>query len=194
LSIDSENTFPFQGHIIYGSTLEAIIKEARRIEENALYTSKAHFVCAQGCENLNLWIGIPTVILAAIAGALAFTNFLTVIAGVLSIIIAILTGIATFLNLKDKSRDHQNAGNKYDSLLTRVRIFRAIDCRQNQSEEVSTEKLKDLSRERDRLNADCPQPSKKCYKRAKEGIEAGEAEYKVDKDESDKPSDMPLAK
>jgi len=36
---------------------EAIIKEAKRIEENCLYTSKGHFAVAQFWSNFHLWLG-----------------------------------------------------------------------------------------------------------------------------------------
>ena len=54
-------------------TKEAIIKEAKRIEENCLHTSKGHFVVAGFWSNFHLWLGIPTVILATIAGTSALS-------------------------------------------------------------------------------------------------------------------------
>lgn len=165
-------------------TLEAIIKEAKRIEENCLYTSKSHFVVAHFWTNFHLWLGIPTAVLAVMAGTIAFASFKygNSIAGVLSIIIAILSAIATFLNPKECSNTNSIAGNNYDSLLTRTRIFWTIDCRREESIEILADKLKELSTERDRLNRECSQPPKWAYKRAKKGIEEGEAEYKVDKE------------
>ncbi len=166
--------------------LEAIITEAGRIEENALYTSKQHFITAQRWEKFHIWVGVPTVILAALAGTFAFTNYksLNILAGILAISVAILTGITTFLNPKERARGYFLAGNSYDSLLTRVRIFRTIDCRREEPEESLSDQLKQFSSERDRLNRECPQPSARAYKKAKESIEAGKAEYKVDKSDS----------
>lgn len=165
-------------------TLAAIIREAKRIEENSLHTSKSHFVVAHFWERFHLWIGIPTVILAAVAGTIAFAAFKygNVVAGVLSILVTVLSAVATFLNPKQCAIAHQKAGNDYDSLLTCVRIFWTIECRREESVDILADKLKDFSRERDRLNRDCPQPSRWAYTRAKKGIEEGEAEYKVDKE------------
>lgn len=165
--------------------LEGIVKEAKRIEENCLYTSRSHFVMAHLWTNFHLWIGVPTIILAAIAGAIAFAQFPghNIIAGFLAIIIAILTGITTFLNPKERANIHLTAGNNYDSLLSRVRIFRTIDCWRENPEELLANRLRDFSEQRDRLNRDSPQPLKWAYKKAKKGIEEGEANYRVDKDE-----------
>jgi len=143
-------------------TYEAIVKEAKRIEENCLYTSKSHFAAAHFWTNFHLWIGIPTAILAAIAGAIALAEFQhhNVVAGAISIIVAILTAVATFLNPKENSKSYLTAGNNYDSLLTRVRIFWTIDCRRENSIELLSDRIRDFSQERDRLNRDSPQPPK----------------------------------
>lgn len=49
-------------------TKEEIIKESKRIEEGLLYSSKGHFAAAHFWNNFHLWIGIPMVLLSAIAG------------------------------------------------------------------------------------------------------------------------------
>ena len=167
-------------------TLEAIVKEAKRIGENCLYTSKSHFVAEHFWNNFHLWIGIPTMILAAVAGTIVFADVPNnnLIAGIISIAVTILTAITTFLNPKESSNTHHTAGSNYDSLLTRVRIFWTIDCRVEESIDVLTSKLRDFSEQRERLNHDCSQPPKWAYRIAKKGIEEGEADYKVDQEDT----------
>lgn len=165
-------------------TTDAIIKEAKRIEENCIHTSKSHFVVAHVWTNFHLGTGIPTAVLAATAGTVAFASFQysNILAGVLSIIVCILSAVTTFLNPKECSNIHLTAGNNYDSLLTSVRIFRTVECRKQNSVDLLADQLKDFSTRRDQLNRDCPQPPKWAYKKAKKGIDAGEAEYRVDKE------------
>jgi hypothetical protein len=50
------------------------------------------------------------------------------------------------------------------------------------SDVILTQRLKTHSEKRDRLNRECPQPFKWAYKKAKKGIEEGEAEYFADKE------------
>ena len=171
-------------------TLEAIIAEAKRIEENCLYTSKSSFVVAHFWSRFHLWVGIPTAVLATIAGTIAFASFQygNTIAGILSIIVTVLSAMATFLNPKECSNAYLKAGNDYDSLLSRVRIFRTIQCRREQSVDILADKLNDFANERDRLNHDCSQPPKWAYKKAKKGIEEGEASYEVDKESAASPA------
>jgi hypothetical protein len=163
-------------------TKEAIIKEAKRLEENILYTSKGHFVASHFWSHFHLWIGVPTVILAAIAGTISFAQFENhnIITGILAIIVVILTSITTFLNPKERADTHFLSGNKYDSLLSRIRIFWTIECRNENSENILTDNLKVLAHERDRLNRECPQVPKLAYLKAKKGIEEGEATFQVD--------------
>ncbi len=160
---------------------EEIIKEAKRLYENCLFTSKSHFIEARFWQNLHLWVGIPTVIVAGIAGTLAFAD-VRQIAGILSMVIVVLTSITTFLNPKEQGNSHRTAGNNYDALMTKARIFWSIDCWREDSDIILTERLKAYSDERDKLNRECPQPFNWAYKRAKRGIEKGEAEYLVDKE------------
>jgi uncharacterized membrane protein len=161
---------------------DEIIKEAKRIEENSLYTAKGHFVAAHFWDNFHLWIGIPTVILAAVAGTAAFAKVdqNNIFAGVLSIVVVVLTAVATFLNPKERAHSHLTSGNNYDSLLTRARIFWTIECRRDNSEDTLSAKLNTLSEERDRLNRESPQVPKWAFRKARKGIEDGEASYKVD--------------
>lgn len=158
---------------------EEIIREAKRLYENCLYTSKSHFIEARLWQSLHLWIGVPTVIIAGVAGTLAFADFRQ-IAGSLSILLVVLTSITTFLNPKEQANSHLTAGNNYDALMTKARIFWSIECWQEDSDIILTDRIKSHSEERDRLNREYPQPSKWAYRQAKKGIEEGEAEYFVD--------------
>jgi hypothetical protein len=161
---------------------DEIVREAKRIEEALLFSSKRHFKAAGLWSGFHLCIGFPVVVVSAVAGASAFAQFDVnhVIAGVLSLAVAALTSVMTFLNPNAKAAAHQNAGNKYDSLMNKVRMFWSIDCWRAESEEVLTERLKYFSEQKDNLNLSSPQTNFIAYWLAKRGIEAGEAKYKVD--------------
>jgi len=122
------------------------------------------------------------VLLSAIAGASALAKFDPdhVVAGMLSIVVAALSGVATFVNPNERVAAHLNAGNSYDALLSKVRIFWAIECWRDDSDQVLTEKLKYFSEQKDELNRKCPQIPRWAYRRAKKGIEDGEATFRVD--------------
>jgi hypothetical protein len=74
------------------------------------------------------------------------------------------------------------AGNNYDTLMNKVRIFWSIDCGGDESEKVLTEKLKFFSEQKSKLNDDCPQVPRWAYNLARKGIDEGEGDYTVDKE------------
>lgn len=166
-----------------GNTKDNIIKEARRIEEDTLYSAKGQFIAANFWTKFHLWMGVPTAILAAIAGASALSQFENhnIVAGILAIMVAALTAVTTFLNPNEKANSHLNAGNKYNSLRNKARIFCEIDSCEETSIQELIKQLKELAKQRDELNQNSPQIPKKAYEKAKKGIEEGEADFKVDK-------------
>lgn len=160
---------------------EKIIKETKRIEEDSLYSSKGHFYAAQFWTNLHLWIGIPATAMAAIAGASALSQFDNhqIIAGILAILVSALSAVSTFINPNEKATIHHNAGNRYNSLKNRSRIFGEIDV-DLETNEVLLTRLRSLSAERDELNEKSPQIPKWAFRKARKGIEDGEAQYKAE--------------
>jgi hypothetical protein len=168
---------------------DEIVKEAARIEEAALYSSKGHFKSAELWGWSHMALGLPTVVLAAVVGAAAFARLDEdgQVAGYLSIVVVVLTSIATFLNPNKKASEHLHAGNKYDALLNKVRIFRTIECWEETSDHVLSDRLKRHSEDKATLNQSCPQVSWIAYRLAKCGIERGEGDYSVDKPRDDSP-------
>ena len=176
---------PSTGERLPSKTRDEVIKEAKRMEESLLFSSKSHFEASSFWGNFHLWIGVPTVVLASIAGAAALSHFdpTHIFAGLLSIIGAVLSAVSTFLNPNERQSAHLNAGNSYDSLKDEIRIFRCVDCWNDKSEQVLTERLKHYSEQKGELNRKCPQPPPWAYRAARRGIERGEGEFAVDKEE-----------
>ena len=164
-------------------TKEEVVREAKRVEEALLFSSKGHFAAAHFWGRFQYWIGIPMVILSAVAGSTAFSSFdpTHAIAGAMSIIVAVLSAITTFLNPNEKAAIHLSAGNSYDSLMNKVRIFWSIECWHGESDEVLAQRVRDFSEQKDKLNLNCPQIPPWAYNSAKKGIVAGEGRYSVDK-------------
>lgn len=161
---------------------DEIKNEAGRIEEDAIHSAKGHFNAAAGWKRVHYWIGIPATIFAAIAGASALSQFSyhAAIAGTLSIIVAALSAISTFINPNQKSEMHHSAGTSFNSVKNRARIFHKIELQQL-DEKSATQELNKLSAERDELNKKSPQIPNKAFRKAREGVSQGEATYQVDK-------------
>lgn len=160
--------------------MQNIVDEAKRIEEDATYSSKSHFEAASFWQRAHYWLGIPSALLSGIAGASALSsmNHHEVIAGVLALIVAVLASLNVFLNPQQKAATHQRAGTDYAALRNNARIFHSVEC---PSHPDAIARLKELGDLRDSLNRKAPGISRRFFERARKGIEAGEAQYLVDK-------------
>ena len=159
---------------------DALRDEAQRIKEDALFSAKGHFQAAQLWDKCNMWLGVPATVMAAAAGVTAMAEYTTV-ASIIAVLVAILSGLLTFLNPSGCSARHLKAGNAYNALRNDASIFHKIKCRNSAPIGTLETLLDDLNLRRNSLNADSPQIPRKAYERARDGIEAGEADYHVDR-------------
>src|SRR5579871_6173549 len=92
---------------------QELIKEALRLEETVVHSSKGHFSAAAIWRGMHIDLGIPTTILASIAAASAFSRMDSnhSIGGWISIVVAVLAGLTTFLKPPAKANAHFIAGN-----------------------------------------------------------------------------------
>jgi hypothetical protein len=125
------------------------------------------------------------VVISAGAGGAAFTQaskeqvWIGLLAGALSLVVAALSAINTFLNPNEKESAHLTAAHAYDKLNNEARLFWSIESWQS-NEEVLTSRLKEMIDRKDKLNSDSPQIPRWAYLEAKKGIAEGEADFRVD--------------
>src|SRR5438876_10282230 len=95
--------------------VDAIVREAKRVEEDSLFSAKRHFEAAREWNAYHLTIGIPLTVLAAIGSGSALSKhaFLT---GTLAAIVTAGTALLTFLKPSERATQHTVAGNAYQSL------------------------------------------------------------------------------
>lgn len=155
-----------------------IIKEAKRLEECATYSSKGHFCAAKRYGKYDFKLGISIVVLSVIAGSTAFADY-KIITIVASLLVTVLSSILTFCKFSEKSTKHFNVANEYSALEINLRYFYNIEI--NCLEDcVASEKLGTYISERNRLNADSLVIEDKDYEKAKSGIEKGENKFEID--------------
>lgn len=163
--------------------IDAVLKEAKRVEEDANHSAKRHFDTSQFWERAHYWMGIPSVALAAIASASALSEWQygAAVAGVISIIVAVLTAVNTFINPSQRGEIHHKMGNAYLALKNKARIFHDIESTAFQNDEDLRIALKELTDKRDELNDNAPQTPDRYFQSARKGIDEGESTYEVDK-------------
>jgi len=164
---------------------QKIFKEAKRIEEDCLFSARGHFCAAQRWATIHLWLGIPAATLAAIAGASSLSQFSNhnIIAGIIAIAVSALTAVATFLNPNEKATNHRYAGDQYNNLRNNVRLLAEIELDLAIDDKEILAELKDINRKRNEFSLKLPLIPRWAYRKAKKGIEKGEAKYEIDKEQ-----------
>lgn len=154
--------------------------ELERIEEDCIHSGKAHFNAAERWTAYHYWLGLPSVILSGLAGT-AFFSDKTEIGGVMASCVAILTAIQTFLKPSERAASHKAAGDQYLGLRNDARVFRQIRITHACDDQAAIDGLDEFTKRRRELNVASPQFANRDFRKAKAGIDAGEAQHLVDK-------------
>lgn len=165
---------------------EQLRKEALRLHEDTEHTFKAHFVSAERWEKLNLWIGIPSIVLSIIAGSLVLSKILPyfeIFAGISGFGVAALAALLTFLKPTERYEKRLKCGNKYLALRNDIRQFLKIELLTEKTESGLKASLETLIAKKRKLDEESPLLPNWAYREAKKRIALGETKYEVDKDE-----------
>lgn len=171
------------------SLRDKLVREARRVEEDTLHSSKGHYAAAERWRNLHLWIGVPTAISTGIAGVVVVGGPaevggvpLDAVFGLVAIAGAVATAMMTFLTPDRQRSAHQTAADKYNTIKGRARRFYEIDVHRLFDDEQLSARLDALIEERDGLYESSPLIPSSAYEKGKRGIEAGQATYRTDEE------------
>lgn len=160
----------------------ALRREAERLEEDALYSSKGHFNAEDTWVRRNYWLGVPATMLGAVAGATLIKSQ-PEWATAFTLLASLLTGLMTFLKPNERAALHRAAAGQFLALRNEARFFREIELLQSDRLDELPERLKALSAARNELNLKSPSIPRRAFVAARKGIEEGEATHKVDKEE-----------
>ncbi|WP_294300995.1 SLATT domain-containing protein [uncultured Sphingomonas sp.] len=165
------------------NSMIAIKDELERIEEDCIHSGKAQFNAGVRWSRYHLLLGVPAVILSALAGT-AFFKDQPEIAGVMSTIVAILTALSTFLKPSERASSHKGSGDQYLTLRNDARVLRTIKLDSACDEAAAIANLDEITKRRNELNQASAQASRSDFEKARKGIDEGEAAHRVDRKES----------
>jgi len=175
------------------SELRDIGAEALRIHESAMYSSQSQFEQAKIWRALNIWLGAP----AAIAAALAASTILGgseqttlfgirghTLAGLLALTSAALSSLLTTVNASRRTTQCQASGNAFLQLQTEARQLVLVDLAHFKFEEAR-ERLESITNSRNELTKTADPAGRYAYWKAKRNIERqGGQSYEVDVEQS----------
>jgi hypothetical protein len=108
--------------------LQVVNREASDIEKEAAISAHVHFLSGRKWEKISLWIGIPSTILAAVAGITAFTDYPDYVTGGTAILVAALSAINTFLGPADRETSHKAAKVTFNRIRREASLLRDVDA------------------------------------------------------------------
>lgn len=93
----------------------ALHREAERLDEDALYSSKGHFNAEDIWVRCNYWLGVPATILGAVAGATLIKSQ-PEWATAFTVLASLLTGLITFLKPNERATLHRAVAGRFSSV------------------------------------------------------------------------------
>jgi hypothetical protein len=139
---------------------DAVYDAAKNIENEAENVAEEHYKTSTRWSRINLWLGLPTTILAALSGtsALAQFDYHNIIAGIIAMVVASLAAVSTFLNSNEKAERHQSAGDNYSTLRNLAHNLAEVDYWEKDTPALS-QKLDELTKQLNELNKNSPMVS-----------------------------------
>lgn len=159
--------------------IEQIKKECRRIEEDAMHSSKGHYNDYEIWSKIHYAIGLPMVVFSAWTGLDIFTQN-SGYAGYLALIVTALASLQTFVKADDKSIQHKNSADELNNLKNEVRRLGEIKS-EILPEEKLAEELEIIAEKYSQIIKVSLPISNYAFKKAKKGIDEGQSQYLADK-------------
>jgi hypothetical protein len=164
-----------------GKELEPVGQEILRIHESVLWSAQVQFEQMKLWRSVNLLLGIPGAVLAAIAGGTGLAaRDATFVPGILALIAAGFGAALTTLNPSRRVAQSQSSANAFLEIQTEARQFLTLRLK-GMDYDDALERLSDLTVRRDDINKTADPSSSYAYWRARRNIEmTGGQSYEVD--------------
>ena len=163
--------------------MERLAREADRIVESTDITGVQHFIVALWWRRTHWYIGIAATVLATVATALAFADFPGWISGTLGVVVAVLTGLLTFLTPRENAEKHHTKGVEYHSIRDKIRREIKLHSQTEVDDSQLRERICSLGDEKLSIDRKLPAaPGGKFYDWAKVSVEKGETSFRADVD------------
>lgn len=161
------------------SPKQAMIREAKRLIESMTYTSKGHFNTETVWSRAHLWLGLAATIAAAVSGAVHAAPVEDWIQLVVAGLGTVLVAAVTFLNPERRAVRSRQVAVGLQNHLERMRRWMEIDL-PGLSVPVARKDFEEMAATRNKVLEEAPPILSMAYRKAKKGIEAGEADHAVD--------------
>lgn len=162
-----------------GSFRQQVEAELRALEEDILWTEKAHFATATTYARLHLWLGVLATVAAATAAASAIGEAAPAVSATAAVIAALASAVVTFLKPQDTEQKYLTAGRRLGALRVKVRQALALDLHSTRPEQSEAWRAlaSGFAEEKATIDADAPGTSNRAFRAARKKIEAGHFQH-----------------
>lgn len=158
----------------------AIRDELQRLEESAMYSAQNQFEQAKQWRGVNLLLGVPASVLAALSGATALASTAGRLwAGILALAAAALGAVLTTVNASHRTNRAASAANAYLEIQTAARQARLLDLETGDLEDMRAV-VQEITARRDEQNKTAEPPNRWARRRAQKNLREGSQLYAVD--------------
>lgn len=154
---------------------DGIRHAAQTLYEDALYSEKALFWSATQWRRAHYFLGIPSCIISALAGAALLKQYPSM-AILFTAIAAVLTALLTFLEPHKIFDQYHKFGVDYGILRNKIARFKDIDLTNDFDHSRMRKALEALAAEKGELQKNSPHTGGIAYFFAKRSIKAGQHE------------------
>jgi hypothetical protein len=147
----------------------SIRSEAQRIEQQTETSALAQRRAAETWGWIYYLVGIPATVLAAFAGASALADY-RVLAAVLALSSAVVSGLLTFLNPGAQASDHRKASARFRTIQNRAHLFADVSCSEDELPKLR-EEIRVLTEDWNVADEQSPHVVERIYRRAKRTVE-----------------------
>jgi hypothetical protein len=171
--------------------VEQLRAEALVIREAALIGAERHYAAETPWYYSIYWLGLPSAVLSAIAGAAALSQYpqSSYVAGGISIIVAILSSLMTFLDPSKRANAHHTAAKGYERLYHEAGFFYRIEALDG-ADDIKQRKVRltELAKKRNDLDEASPAIPGRAYEVAEKHIKEDDGEVVRDPDDTEVPN------
>ena len=151
-----------------------------RVEESAKWSGQAQFEEAKKWRSVNLVLGAPASILAALTGVTVLASTTSKVwAGVCALLAAALGALLTSVNASHRMNQATASANAYLEIQSACRQARLIDLPVIATADARS-LLGELTARRDEQNKTAYPPSRRSYAKARKNIKSGGQDYTAD--------------
>ena len=144
---------------------EDLIKECKTIEDNARYTSKAHYLMASRNKSLAIWFEIIPAMIAAVSGVLVLSQTIPPILGWITVVSALISAISNILSPHKSHYENLNTAKNFTITKTKAKSLYDSFSTSLDDDQLYNE-VKSLSDNYNNLIQHTPPTSEWAYKKA----------------------------